>query len=46
VSFEAPLPTDDADMDVMQRAHRRLESWIEEKPGQWMWLHRRWGKIS
>ncbi|HEY0901957.1 MAG TPA: lysophospholipid acyltransferase family protein [Micavibrio sp.] len=46
VTFEAPLATDDADMDVMRRAHTRLESWIEQQPGQWMWLHRRWGKVS
>jgi KDO2-lipid IV(A) lauroyltransferase len=28
--------------DVIGDAHRLLEGWIAEKPGQWLWLHRRW----
>ena len=28
--------------DVIQDAHKLLESWIKEEPGQWLWLHRRW----
>ncbi len=28
--------------DVIARSHALLEEWISDKPGQWLWLHRRW----
>lgn len=28
--------------DVLGDAHRLLESWITERPDQWLWLHKRW----
>ena len=34
-----PIPVE----EVIAQAHKYLESWIKEKPGQWLWLHRRWG---
>lgn len=43
ITFEAPMDTNDEDGIVMRRAHTRLENWIEDRPGEWMWLHRRWG---
>jgi len=35
----APLPVE----QVMIEAHQLLESWIIERPEEWLWLHRRWG---
>jgi KDO2-lipid IV(A) lauroyltransferase len=26
----------------MQQINDRIEMWIDEEPGQWFWLHRRW----
>ncbi len=27
---------------IMTRVNAALEGWIRERPGQWLWLHRRW----
>ena len=40
-------PTDDRQADVLaltQRLNDRLEEWIRQAPGSWLWLHRRWNK--
>jgi Kdo2-lipid IVA lauroyltransferase/acyltransferase len=48
VICEAPLAlpdTGDKEQDVLAlttEMNRILERWIREKPGAWLWLHRRW----
>lgn len=43
-----PVPeTGDKDRDsyiMLSQIHGLFESWIRERPGQWLWLHRRWPK--
>lgn len=43
ITVYPPLATKDrAIADIVNDAHRMLEEWIAERPGQWLWLHRRW----
>lgn len=28
--------------DITARINQSVEQWIRQRPGQWMWLHRRW----
>lgn len=39
--FESPIPHGDP-AEMMREATRRLEARIEDDPGQWFWIHRRW----
>jgi KDO2-lipid IV(A) lauroyltransferase len=45
---EAPLPlpdTGDRDEDIRRLTEtmtQRIEEWVREAPGQWLWAHRRW----
>ena len=47
ITVEEPwtLPADGSDDDVraaLTRINRRLEDWIRARPGQWLWMHKRW----
>lgn len=48
VSIEPPwrfAASDDHDQDIqtaLTAINQRLESWIRERPEQWLWMHRRW----
>ena len=42
-----PQPTENRQADVLkltQQLNDRLQEWIEQEPGSWLWLHRRWDK--
>ena len=41
VRFEDPIPPGDP-VEMMTEMNRRIEAWVDEEPGQWFWLHRRW----
>lgn len=41
VRFEAPIPQGDP-LEMTRAANDRISTWIDEDPGQWLWLHRRW----
>jgi Kdo2-lipid IVA lauroyltransferase/acyltransferase len=46
--FEKPLPlphTGDRHADIlalMTAVNAQMEAWIRQRPGQWLWLHKRW----
>ncbi len=49
VTVEAPwqFPPNGNEEDVrvaLTRINRRLEDWIRARPGQWLWMHKRWPK--
>ena len=45
VSFTPPLEVADrTPVEVMGEVNDRLEAWVRETPGQYFWLHNRWGR--
>jgi KDO2-lipid IV(A) lauroyltransferase len=30
--------------EITKLISSRIEEWIKDKPEQWLWAHRRWGK--
>jgi KDO2-lipid IV(A) lauroyltransferase len=38
--------SDDEILAIALQINKLLESWIKERPEQWLWPHRRWGRIK
>ena len=38
------LDKDKATYEITRLISKRIEEWITDKPEQWLWAHRRWGK--
>ena len=38
------LDKDKAKYEITRSISKRIEEWITDKPEQWLWAHRRWGK--
>ena len=52
VTFETPWNVEQSDdsesavEDLLSRINSKLETWIRERPDQWLWLHNRWPKTD
>ena len=40
------LEKDKAVFEITRMISSRIEEWIIDKPEQWLWAHRRWGKTN
>lgn len=47
-ALAAPTATDktEAMREILTEVNRQFEEWIRARPGQWLWIHRRWGKFN
>ena len=46
-TFGGPIvgpPNEDAVRAALIRINARIEAWVREHPGEWLWMHRRWPK--
>ncbi len=46
VDFPGTVSREQAGIDGMTELNKIIEGWIREKPGDWLWLHRRWPKAA
>ena len=44
LKFPKNLNKDKAIFQITRLISKRIEEWITDKPEQWLWAHRRWGK--
>ncbi|HCX14758.1 MAG TPA: lauroyl acyltransferase [Rhodospirillaceae bacterium] len=48
ITIEKPFMFSDESEDGIRKGlieiNKRLEAWIEARPGQWLWMHKRWPK--
>ena len=42
VSFYPPMQLDGEEIEIMKSVNKLIGKWIKERPGQWMWIHKRW----
>lgn len=38
------IKAQDSTEQIMLQANQIIAQWVKDKPGQWFWLHNRWGK--
>lgn len=36
---------DETEKSIMTQVNEMIGDWVKQNPGQWFWLHRRWGKL-
>ena len=44
LKFSKHLDKDKATYEITRLISKRIEEWIIDRPEQWLWAHRRWGK--
>ena len=44
LKFPKNLDKDKATYEITRLISKRIEEWIIDRPEQWLWAHRRWGK--
>ena len=44
LKFPKNLDKNEAIYEITRLISKRIEEWIMDKPAQWLWAHRRWGK--